>query len=176
MSEQYNRIYGIIIILVGIGLILGSSLYIHDAYTTYEETQYEVENSIQTTGQITDNNIEEEQTTTEDGTETSYIFSVEYQYQVDGITYTSQSIAPAYDSETLSSKSSANEYKDKYSIGDEVTVNYLPSDHNESYLERSGTTGPILFIIVWLIFGIAGIYNIRIGARKYRAFSNTDSE
>lgn len=166
MSEKLNIIYGVFTIVFGIVILIGCTSFGYDAYQSYTETQNEIKNSVQTTGQIIDNDIQKEVIKTEDGTRTEYVFSTKYEYQVNNNRYTSESLQPAYDTKAFASRSSANEYKDKYSIASQVTVNYLPSNPKESYLESTGGAGgPIITILFAGIFGIAAIYTIRTGLR-----------
>lgn len=141
MSEKLNFAYGIFTTLFGIAVLLGSASFGYDAYNSYAETQNEIANSVKTTGQITDNGVEKKTVQTYEGTRTEYIFTAKYKYQVGNDMYVSDSVEPCYSVETLSSRSSANEYKNKYAVGDQVTVNYLPSRHTESYLETTSGSG-----------------------------------
>lgn len=166
MTNYSELIFIIFILLFGGSFVAGGSLLAYDAYKSHVETQNEISNSAQTTGTILENNIDTSTTRSNNPErstpETDYRFSVRYEYQVGSITYTSESIQPAHDVIVVNSRSSANEYRDEYQVGDEVTVNYQTSNPDESYLEETG--GNLLNpTIISLPLILVGLFILRVG-------------
>jgi hypothetical protein len=154
----------ILFTLFGMVFLIGGSVFAYDSYNAHVETQNEIDNSIKTTGKVISNNID--QTTSRDPEtntyETYYHFTAKYEYQVEGVSYVSESIQPAQDTLISSSRSEAEDFREKYGVGDEVTVYYQSDNPDESYLQGGG--GGLLFpAIVSPLFIIAGLIIVRAG-------------
>lgn len=165
MPDNSDIVFILVVLLFGGSFIAGGSYVAYDAYNAHVETQNEIGSSTQTTGTILENNIGSYTTrsdTDRSTTDTDYRFSVRYEYRVGAITYTSESIQPAHDVILIDSRSAANEYKQKYSVGDEVTVNYQPNNPDESYLEETGGN-LIVPILITSALILVGLYITRVG-------------
>lgn len=165
MPDNSELLFILVVLLFGGSFIVGGSYVAYDAYNAHVETQNEIGNSTQTTGTILENNIDEYTTrsdTDQSTTDTDYRFSVRYEYRVGAITYTSESIQPANDVILLDTRASANDYENKYSVGDEVTVNYQSNNPDESYLEETGGN-LIVPILITSALILVGLYITRVG-------------
>lgn len=154
----------ILFTLFGMVFLIGGSVFAYDSYNAHVETQNEIDNSVKTTGKVINNNIERTTSTDPetDTRETYYHFTAKYEYQVDGVSYVSKSIQPAQNSLVSTSRSVVEDFREKYEVGDEVTVYYQPDNPDESYLQEGG--GGLLFpAIVSPLFIIVGLIIVRAG-------------
>lgn len=156
-------------ILLGLIAIVAPSLFVYDAYSAHVEAENEIEGSMETTGEVLDNNINEYVSEQGQTTSIRYAVSLEYEYQVDGKTYTSQNIYPSdRDVISFSDQYSADQYLNEYSVGDELTIYYQPDNPEESYVEED-VPGLILPIFMFIMFSIGGTVFIILGLYMLRA-------
>lgn len=155
MAKIGAILIGVIFIVVGVGVGYGF-------YNSQMNAQEQINKSVQTTGEIVQHDVTEEERRERDPntdrieTETVYEFTVEYEYQVNGEEYVSDFIQPSDSTLTFDSRTTARDYKQKYPVGEEVTVNYVLEDPNKAYLEEGSTSVliPLVFISIFPIVGL----------------------
>lgn len=162
MAKIGAVIIGVIFIVVGVGIGYGF-------YNSQMNAQEQINKSVQTTGEVVQHDVTEEEERERDPntdrveTETVYEFTVQYEYEVKGEEYVSNFIEPSDSTLTFNSRTTARDYKQKYPVGEEVTVNYVPEDPTKAYLEEGSTSVviPLIFVsmfpIVGLIMVISGL-------------------
>lgn len=169
MEDYTILLYPAFSILLGLTVIVVPSLFVYDAYSAHVEAENEIEGSMETRGEVLDNNINEYVSEQGQTTSIRYAVSLEYEYQVDGQTYTSQNIYPSdRDVISFSDQYSADQYLNEYSVGDALTIYYQPDDPEESYVEKD-VPGLILPIFMFIIFFIGGTVFILLGLYMLRA-------
>ncbi|QLG49322.1 DUF3592 domain-containing protein [Natrinema halophilum] len=153
MGKQ--QVIGLVLILVAAGLLGGAVL---GPFSTYQEVQgYETaEATIISSGM-------ESATEQEDGeTETEYYPRVEYEYSVDGTSYTDNRVFHASQIENepgelrgkeFDSQGDARDIVDSYPDGDTASVFYDPADPDVSYLQDPSTD----LLVTTAIMGLMGL-------------------
>lgn len=140
---------GLIIIFIGFAL-LGYS------YNQYKISQDRIDLSQSTNGEVINNNIERKLDSQDDSNVYEYHFTINYKYTVNGKEYTNNYVSPVSKENVFDSQSRANNYKSSYSIGESITVYYMPDDPTTSFIEKSSSS-PITMMIVSIVFILTGI-------------------
>jgi hypothetical protein len=99
------------------------------------------------------------QTETDSGARTTTYFpDIEYEYTVDGETYTSDSVYPGRLGGT-SDRSANQSIVDDHSAGDRIEAYYHPEDPARSFLvDKSSTKQAVLGILAGIVLGSIGLY------------------
>lgn len=99
------------------------------------------------------------QTETDSGARaTTYFPEIEYEYTVDGETYTSDSVYPGRLGGT-SNRSENQAIVADHSVGDRVEAYYHPEDPTRSFLvDKSSTKQAVLGILASIVLGSIGLY------------------
>lgn len=150
MNKNFTYIaIGLLIIFIGFA-VLGYS------YNQYKISQDLIDSSQSTSGEVINSNIDREIDSQDDSNVYEYHFTINYKYTVDGQEYTNNNISPVTQENVFDSRSGANNYKSSHSIGDPITVYYIPEDPKTSFIEKSSSS-PITMIIVSIAFILTGI-------------------
>lgn len=174
MAKIVPILFGIIFIVVGVGVGYGF-------YNSQMNAQEQINKSVETTGEVIEHDVTEEEQRERDSTsdrietETVYEFTVQYEYQVNGEEYVNDYIEPSDSTLSFDTRTTAREYKQKYPVGEEVTVNYVPEDPKKAYLEE-GSTKVILPLIFTSIFPIVGLLLVLSGLGILPNDSQTEFE
>jgi len=163
-----QQLTGVFLLLVGIGIVTGGFL---GPFSTYQEVQ-----SHETTDADILSSDVESATEREDGeTEVEYYPRIEYEYAVDGTSYTDVRVFHASQvnnepgelrGKEFDSQNKARNIAGKYQSGSTATVRYDPDDHERSYLEDPSrsllvTTGMMgLFGLLFGGMGLGGILGL----------------
>jgi len=157
-----QQLTGVVLLLVGVGVVTGAFL---GPFSTYQEVQ-----SHETTeAEILSSDIESATEQDDGETEVEYYPRIEYEYAVDGTSYTDVRVFHATQVENepgeLRGKEFDNENKaqnvvSRYQSGSTATVRYDPDDPELSYLEdpsQSLLTTSGMMGLFGLIFGGMGL-------------------
>jgi hypothetical protein len=160
-----QQLTGVLLLLVGIGVVTGGFL---GPFSTYQEVQ-----SHETTeAEILSSDIESATEQDDGETEVEYYPRIEYEYTVDGTSYTDVRVFHASQvgneagelrGKEFDSQNKAQNIASKYQSGSTATVRYDPGDHELSYLEDPSqsllqTVG--IMGLLGLVFGGMGLGGI----------------
>lgn len=164
-------LYGLVFTLIPLGL--GYAMYSSNA-----AADEQIEKSVDTEGVILENSIDKRvdrdydddddryEADADSDQDTRYVFDATYRYTVNGRQYTSDGVLPTNHDLSLSTRESAESYKQKYPTENPVTVNYVPANPQKSYLEEG--SDDLLIILAFLsIFVLVGISTILRGLGVY---------
>lgn len=148
--------------VVSVVIILAGVVGGFYAYQSATSAQEQINESVNTTGEITNTSIEREEIQRYDQQrertveEIQYVVNLEYEYEVDGQNYTSTQITPTADSQAFGTRSAARSFRNNYSVGETVTVRYVPSNPQQSYIIEAEPS-PLGVVVVFTIITLVGI-------------------
>lgn len=152
---------GSVVVLVVLGLFLGGM----GVLPTYEH-HVAVQEGQPTTGVVQETEIEVK---VDDDGDRSYHPRIEYEYVVDGQTYTSDNTFPGRFTRWRGSRSWAEDVVAAYGVGQEVTVHYDPSDPSNAYVHNDGLPFSWFLGAGYVVLAVAGgVWMIRVGFRRWR--------
>ena len=149
MNAAILIILGLAVVFLGIGLLLV-------ILALFQRNKAKKAESWQTvSGQITASGIHENHHRDSDGhTQINYQPTVQYSYEVNGLTYNGGRIAfgaNSFDYNTAQGMAA------KYPVGATVTVHYDPAQPGEAVLETKAA-GSKVFLIVGIVFAVLGLF------------------
>jgi hypothetical protein len=153
-----QQLTGVVLLLVGIGVVTGAFL---GPFSTYQKVQTHET----TSGEILSSDIESATEQDDGETEVEYYPRIEYEYTVDGSSYTDVRVFHATQvgneagelrGKEFDSESKAQNVVSRYQSGSTATVRYDPDDPELSYLEDPSSN-------LLMTSGIMGLFGLIFG-------------
>jgi hypothetical protein len=142
-------VIGIMVIIIGI-------IAVGFGYNEYKSSKEKVEISKNTTGKIINNDIERKLDSKDDDNLNHYQVSIEYEYSVNNKQYTNNYISPSSTKIVFDDRISAEDYINNNSVGDTITLYYIPDKPQTSFIKKS-LSGSFNIIATGLMFILAGM-------------------
>ncbi|MCV6546094.1 MAG: DUF3592 domain-containing protein [Cohaesibacter sp.] len=159
-SRQDNPLLRYLYLLIALGGLTYAGLgFVSLSEATRNESWPRIE------GQILSNSVKEYERKKSDGSPlTTYQASVEYQYEIGGVSYQSSALSLHPAERTL--KGVAQTELEPYPVGTKVMVYYNPDDPNQAVLRSSDTVGAFQAISAGLCIGLVCLVLFFISKRR----------
>ncbi|MFW5983761.1 MAG: DUF3592 domain-containing protein [Halobacteria archaeon] len=151
--------------LGGVALLLFASIFGGFFFVTVLQHQVAVqENTAEATATVEATDVDVK---TDDEGDESYSPIVEYEYTVDGETYTNDNVFPGGFQRWRDDRSWAQSVVSEYSVGEEATVSYNPDEPARAYLRNDGPPWSWIVSVVYAVIAIfGGVWLVRTGIRR----------